>query len=163
MPETNASLELISKTGNVLLSGGGLKSFNFTGIKDRLLPGKRHHTPAKLEPPKVTPKQIGSSREFGRSEGHISTTETSDSSTAFGRSSYASNTTSSRKSTSSANSSKDRRHGSVDSTNRGVSETGEELETNTPRKKLMSLLQISSSPRNSPSQVSVTTHVTPVL
>ncbi|PVG00036.1 hypothetical protein CPB86DRAFT_872242 [Serendipita vermifera] len=145
--------ELISKTGNVLLSGGGLKSFNFTGIKDRLLPGKRHHAPNKPEPPKVVSKQIGQSREFEQSEGQISTTETSDSSTAIGRNSFASNTTSSRKSASSTSLSKDsRRHGSVDSGVRGISEHGEDVDTHTPRKKLMSLLQISGSPRNSPSQ-----------
>ena len=146
--------ELISKTGNVLLSSNGLKSFNFSGIKDRLLPGKRQVAHTRLEPPKPIQRQIGYSKDPSLTS--VSRSSTSDSSSTLANSDIPPG----RKSTSSTTTLKSsRRMGSIDSGS-GSQRTsdhghGEESEiVNTPRRKLMSLLHRTGSPRSSPARVS---------
>lgn len=152
---TQISPEIISKTGSLVLTGGGLKSFNFTGIKDRFKPGRRH---APIEAPKPTLKPTGPIRPLLPPSGSGSETQF-DSSTESSAVSDASNTvirisTSSERpgsfSTSSLTS-KNRRFGSIDSTSsRGHSDHSE---TSTPRNKLMSFITRTGSPRSSPTMV----------
>jgi hypothetical protein len=150
-------IELISKTGNVLLTSGGLKSFNFSGIKDRLLPGKRQTVHARLEPPKPIHRQIGHVKDSQPSLLSSGASSISDSSSTLANSDIAPG----RKSTSSNNTfkSSSRRTGSIDSGSGSHSQRssdhghGEDVETKTPRGKLMSLLHRNGSPRASPSRV----------
>lgn len=148
--------ELISKTGNVLLSSNGLKSFNFSGIKDRLLPGKRHVAHTRLEPPKPIQRQIGHVRDDRPSLSSGSSSFTSDSSSTLAHSDIPPG----RKSTSSTTTLKSsRRMGSIDSGgSQRTSDHGHAEDsgngTNTPKRKLLSLLHRTGSPRSSPSRVS---------
>ncbi|KAG8810244.1 hypothetical protein FRC17_003017 [Serendipita sp. 399] len=144
--------DFITMTSNVVLSASGLKSFKFSGIKERFTPGKRHTTPAKIEtPPKPPHRQLSSVKDASGAETHSLTDSSGLSDTGTGatpRASISSHTSTSvgfgRRSTSSA------RQGSSSSGNRGVSDH-EEMESATPRRKLMSLLNRTASPRNSPS------------
>jgi hypothetical protein len=136
----------------VLLTSGGLKSFNFSGIKDRLLPGKRQIVQTRLEPPMPIHRQIGHVKDSQPSLASDANSTSDASSTLAmsdippGRKSTSSNYT--FKSTS-------RRTGSIDSGSLRSSDHshGEDVETRTPRGKLMSLLHRNGSPRASPSRV----------
>ena len=150
---TQYPTELISKTGNVLLTSNGFKSFNFSGIKDRLLLGKRQAVHTQIEPPKPIHRQIGHLKDAHPSQSGSSSV-ISDSSVTLampdippGRKSASSNYT--LKSS--------RRTGSTDASDssRRSSDHGEDVEEHTPRRKLMSLLHRNGSPRQSPSRVSL--------
>lgn len=144
--------ELISKTGNVLLSSNGLKSFNFSGIKDRLLPGKRHAAHTRLEAPKPIHRQIGHVKDAQPSLSSSSNSSISDASSTLANSDIPPG----RKSTSSLHTLKgSRRMGSVDSgSSQKTSDQGhgDDPEVPAPRRKLLSLLQRTGSPRSSPSR-----------
>ncbi|CAG7848535.1 UPF0648 protein C3H5.09c [Serendipita indica DSM 11827] len=148
--------DFITLTSNVVLSASGLKSFKFSGIRDRFTPGKRHATPTRAEgPTKPAHRQLTASG----SDVPSSTETSSLSDSPFGstpRISTSSHTTAmgtGRKSTSSSHATGfGRRHGSTDSGHRGVSDHEEsESGTSGPRRKLMALLHRTASPRNSPS------------
>lgn len=145
------------------MSSNGLKSFNFSGIKDRLLPGKRH---TRLEPPKPIHRQIGNVQSSWTSSGS-SLPSPSDSSSTLVRASTTSTTLDpapGRKSTSSNATIKSRRGGSIDSGSLKSSDHGHgEDHEHTPRRKLMSLLHRTGSPRNSPSLVSSAFHCQPIF
>ncbi|KAG9055730.1 hypothetical protein FS842_001402 [Serendipita sp. 407] len=155
--------DFITMTSNVVLSASGLKSFKFSGIRERFTPSKRNTTPAKIEaPPKPPQRQLTGTKGTNGSETLSSADSSGLSDTGTGatpRASTSSHTTSSigfgRRSTSS------NRHNSSSSGNRGVSDH-EEVESATPRKKLMTLLNRTASPRHSPS-IKVTSMSQPSL
>lgn len=154
--------ELISKTGNVLLTSGGLKSFNFTGIKDRFRPGKKQIPSSR---PQVTQKQLENIRDLkeqveSRSDTLVSSSAESTTQSDSPTTGFQSSGSNGRMSTDTLLSKKfssSRRLGSMDLGGRGDGENGEHPEIGTPRRRLMTLLHRTntSSPRSSPSLVSI--------
>lgn len=156
-------IEIISKTGTLVLTGGGLKSFNFSGIKDRFKPTKRHGSHPSVDGPKPNSRQSGSTKAIQSSSGSATPFDssaegsTSEASTTIIRVSEYSQSSETRPISYSTTSlsSKGRRFGSIDSTSsRGHSDHSE---SSTPRNKLMSFIHRAGSPRSSPTAVRVLT------